>query len=70
MKTLPDPNSEEMGLLVDGWLVSLRKSGASAWTLEQAARRLSRALDHADQDRPEMAAFMDWVLGQENTESP
>ena len=63
---LPDPDSEEMGLLVDRWLVSLRESGASAWTLEQTVRRLSRALDRGEHDHPEVAAFVDWVLGQEN----
>ena len=63
---LPDPDSEEMGLLVDRWLVSSRESGASAWTLEQTVRRLSRALDRGEQDESEVAAFVDWVLGQEN----
>lgn len=66
---LPDSDSEAMGLLVDRWLVALRESGASAWTLEQTARRLSRALDYGDHDSPEMAAFMDWAQGQDGAGS-
>ena len=68
IERLPDPDSEAMGLLVDRWLVALRESGASTWTLEQTARRLSRALDRGDHGSPETKAFVDWVQGQENAE--
>ena len=69
IERLPDPDSEAMGFLVDRWLVALRESGASAWTLEQTVRRLSRALDRGDHGSPEAAAFVDWVLGHENAGS-
>ncbi len=46
MQNWPDPDSPEMGYLVDQWLVSLRKGGMKARQLERVARRLGRATEH------------------------
>ncbi len=42
MENWPDPDSPEMGYLIDQWLVSLRQGGMSARQSERVARALAR----------------------------
>ena len=42
MQNWPDPDSPEMGHLVDRWLVFLRQEGMSGRQLERMARALAR----------------------------
>ena len=60
MTMLPDPDSEEIGLLVDQWLVSLRKAGMSPQQLERYTMALARSVAK-DHDHLIPKSFEVWV---------
>lgn len=59
-----DPDSAEMGIWVDRWLTSLRKSGAKGPELQKLAKRLARACDGRDEDEEVVVAFEKFVSSQ------
>lgn len=63
----PDPDSAEMGCLVDQWLVSLRKEGINRRQLERVARALAKATEqgwkgNTKVEQASMTSFTAWLL--------
>ncbi len=74
MQNGPDPDSTEMGQLVDQWLVSLRKGGMNTRQLAGWVRRLAHAANHGwvgctPGERKALRAFFEWHKVYQNTPS-
>lgn len=66
MQNRPDPDSPEMGYLVDQWLVSLRKTGMKPAQLARYVQELGRAsnqiwMEKNDIKNEAVIAFFDWL---------
>lgn len=61
MRRLPDPDSSEMGMWVDGWLQTLRREGASSRELRRSVRALAEALARNDWNKPIVQCFVSFV---------
>ncbi len=74
MRNWPDPDSPEMGYLIDQWLVSLRKEGLNGRQLERVARALAKASEHGTGnttgEQKILAAFRLWLAGREHRPRP
>lgn len=63
---MPDPDSAEIGFLVDGWLTSLRESGMSPSRRERRAKYLglmsTRNWEPATRFQAQvLASFQSWI---------
>lgn len=65
---LPDPDSQEMGMLVDQWLRALREEGASQLELLHRVRALADSFDNPDHQTTVLMKFEDWVFRQRGFE--
>jgi hypothetical protein len=66
MRNWPDPDSPEMGYLIDQWLVSLRKEGLNGRQLERVARTLAKATEQGltgktEEEQATIASFAAWL---------